>query len=160
VTTSTTDIAATKSGSTPEDRCDFYRHVYRLPSVVDPGTRRILLPVGGLVGAITMPLELGRRVLAGLTIRMLAGPVVDRPSTQRWTFITGPGHKLDDGVLADLLRLGASMAPEGDIVVLPSPDDERLGLWRWERVPAQSQDFPPQSAVIATTRAMATPHAW
>ncbi|MEC3978904.1 hypothetical protein [Amycolatopsis sp. H20-H5] len=160
VTTSTTDSPAARSGSTPAERCAFYHHVYRLPAAVDPATHRILLPVGGLVGAITMPVELGRRVLAGLRVRMLAGPVVDRPQTQRWTFITGPGHKLDETVFADLLRLGASVAPTGDNVVLPSPSDERLGLWRWERVPEQLHDFPPQSAVIATTRVMATPTAW
>jgi hypothetical protein len=106
-----------------------------------------------------MPLDLGRRVLAGLRVRMLAGPVIERPHTERWTFITGPGHTLDEAVYADLLRLGASVAPQGDNVVLPSPEDERLGLWRWESTPTALSDFPPQSAVIATTRAVASPTA-
>ncbi|MFB9617452.1 MULTISPECIES: hypothetical protein [Pseudonocardiaceae] len=156
MTTSTTRVTATASGSTPEDRCDFYRSEYGLPAALDRATERILMPVGGLVGAVTMPVELGRRVQAGLRIRMLAGPVVERTQTQRWTFITGPGHTLDDVIYAELLRLGASVAPQGDNVVLPSPDDERLGLWRWESAPKALNDFPPQSAVIATTRAMAS----
>ncbi|OLZ45575.1 hypothetical protein BS330_39045 [Amycolatopsis keratiniphila subsp. nogabecina] len=156
MTTSTTGGPATRSDSTPEERCTFYRNKCRLPAVVDPATQRILLPVGGLVGAITMPLHLGRRVLAGLRIRMLAGPVVERPHIQRWTFITGPGHDLDEVVSADLLRLGASVAAQGDNLVLPTPEDERIGLWRWECVPQASGGVPPQSAVIATTRAMAT----
>jgi hypothetical protein len=157
VTTSTTGSPATRSDSTPEERCAFYRSEYCLPAAVDVATQRILLPIGGLVGAVIMPLDLGRRVLAGLRVRMLAGPVVERPHTQRWTFITGPGHTLDETVFADLLRLGASITPQGDNVVLPSPEDERLGLWRWESTPKALSDFPPQSAVIATTRAMATP---
>lgn len=156
MTTSTTGSPATRSDSTPEERCAFYRNEYGLPAAVDVPTQRILLPVGGLVGAVIMPLDLGRRVLAGLRVRMLAGPVVERPHTQRWTFITGPGHTLDEAVFADLLRLGASVTPQGDNVILPSPEDERLDLWRWESPPKALSDFPPQSAVIATTRAMAT----
>jgi hypothetical protein len=160
VTTSTTDSPATHPDSTPEERCDLYRNQYGLPAVVDSATGRILLPVGGLVGAVSMPSELGCRVLAGLRIRMLAGPVVERPPTQRWTFITGPGHTLEEVVFADLLRLGASVAPQGDHIVLPAPEDERLQLWRWSCALEASSDFPPQSAVIATTRAMATSSAW
>jgi hypothetical protein len=156
VTTSTTRTSATRSNSTSEARCDFYRSEYGLPATVDRSTQRILMPVGGLIGAITMPIELGRRVQAGLRVRMLAGPVIERAQTQRWTFITGPGHTLDDVVHAELLRLGASVAPEGDNIVLPSPDDERLGLWCWECAPKAQKDFPPRSAVIATTRAMAS----
>jgi hypothetical protein len=156
VTTSTTRTPVTLSGATSEERCGFYRSEYGLPATVDRSMQRILMPVGGLVGAITMPLELGQRVQAGLRIRMLAGPVIERAQTQRWTFITGPGHTLDDAVHAEILRLGASVAPEGDNIVLPSPEDEHLGLWCWECVPKALKDFPPQSAVIATTRAMAS----
>lgn len=155
MTTSTTRTPAMRSDSTPEVRCAFYRTEYGLPATIEQATRRILMPIGGLIGAVTMPLELGRRVQAGLHIRMLAGPVIERIQTHRWTFVTGPGHTLDDAVYAELLRLGASLAPQGDNVVLPSPDDERLGLWRWECAPKALNDFPPQSAVIATTRAMA-----
>ena len=154
MTTSTTRNSVTRSDSTSEERCGFYRSEFGLPATVDRATERILMPVGGLVGAITMPLELGQRVQAGLRIRMLAGPVVERAQTVRWTFITGPGHRLDEVVHTELLRLGASVAPQGDNIVLPSPDDERLGLWRWECLPKALKDFPPQSAVIATTRAM------
>lgn len=156
MTTSTTGSRATRPDSTPEDRCDFYRSEYGLPATVERATQRILMPIGGLVGAITMPLELGSRVQAGLRIRMLAGPVVERAQTHRWTFITGPGHMLDDMIFAELLRLGTSVAPQGANIVLPSPDDERLGLWRWECAPKTRGDLPPQSAVIATTRAMAS----
>ncbi|WP_173130378.1 hypothetical protein [Kibdelosporangium persicum] len=160
MTTSTTNSPATRTDSTPEERCAFYRDTYRLPAAFDPAARRILLPVGGLVGAITMPGELGRRVLAGLQIRMLAGPVVERLHTYRWTFITGPGHTLDEVASVELLRLGASVALHGNHIILPSPEDEQAGLWRWEREPEASSDFPPQSAVIATTRAMASPTAF
>lgn len=156
MTTPTSGSPATGADSTPEQRCARYYHQYRLPAAVDPASRRILLPIGGLIGAVTMPQELGHRVLAGLQVRMLAGPVVEHPHGQRWTFLTGPGHTLAEPVNADLLRLRASVAGPGDDVVLPSPDDEHLGLWHWVRRPETQSDFPPQSAVIATTRAMST----
>ncbi len=156
MTTSTTRTPVAHSDLTSEERCNSYRSEYGLPATVDRSTQRILMPVGGLLGAINMPIELGRRVQAGLQVRMLAGPVIGRARTQRWTFITGPGHALDDVVHADLLRLGVSAAPEGDNIVLPSPDDERLGLWCWECAPNALKDFPPQTTVIATTRAMAS----
>lgn len=119
-----------------------------------------LLPIGGLVGALTMPRELGRRVLASLRVRMLAGPVVEHPHRQRWTFLTGPGHTLAESVNADLLRLRASVASPGDDMILPSPEDERLGLWLWVYSPEALRDLPPQSAVIATTRAVSTSTTW
>lgn len=75
MTTSTTRVTATASGSTPEDRCDFYRSEYGLPAALDRATERILMPVGGLVGAVTMPVELGRRVQARSTlVRGTAAP--------------------------------------------------------------------------------------
>ncbi|MGI9004459.1 MAG: hypothetical protein ACR2GH_22880 [Pseudonocardia sp.] len=151
---------AGRSDSTPEQRCARYRYEYLLPAVVDPASRRILLPIGGLIGAVTMPHELGRRVLAGLRVRMLAGPVVEHPHSQRWTFLTGPGHTLAEPVNADLLRLRVSVAGPGNDVVLPCPDDEQLGLWHWVSYPESLSDFPAQSAVLATTRAMSTSTPW
>ena len=102
MTTSNTGSPATGSDSTPEERCVRCCRDYRLPATVDPASGRILLPIGGLVRAVT------------------------------------------------------SVAHPGDDVVLPSPEDERLGLWHWICSPEAGRDFPPQSAVIATTRAMAT----
>jgi hypothetical protein len=142
------------SGSSTADRCAFYRQQYRLPAALHNETRIVLL-VSGLTGAITMPVDLGRRVLAGLRVRMLAGPVVAHPPRERWTFLTGPGHPPSGEVAAELLRLRATVAVDGDAVVLPSPVDERLGLWQWENHPNATSDFPPLSAVISTARSMA-----
>jgi len=156
VTTSNTGNPTTHPDTTPEQRCLRYRRDHHLPTTVDPASRRILLPIGGLIGAITMPTTLGHRVLAGLRVRMLTGPVIAHPHTHRWTFLTGPGHTLTDTVHTDLLQLQTSVAHPGDDVVLPSPDDEHLGRWHWIHSPETHSDLPPQSAVIATTKAMAT----
>ncbi len=156
MTASNTESPARHPDSTPEERCARYRRDYQLPTTVDPTSRRILLPIGGLIGAVTMPSELGRHVLAGLRVRMLTGPVLEHPHAQRWTFLTGPGHTPTETVNTDLLRLRTSVAHPGDNVVLPSPDDEHLGLWHWIRSPETRSDLPPQSAVISTTSAMST----
>ncbi len=157
MTTSNTTRPATHPDTTPEQRCLRYRRDHHLPATVDPTSRRILLPIGGLIGAITMPTALGHRVLAGLRVRMLTGPVIAHPHTHRWTFLTGPGHTLTETVHADLLQLQTSVAHPGDDVVLPSPDDEHLGRRHWIHNPDTRSDLPPQSAVIATTTAMAPP---
>lgn len=102
-----------------------------------------------------MATALGHRVLAGLRVRRLVGPVVAHPHAHRWTFITGPGHTLDESVHADLLQLQTFVAHPGDDVVLPSPEDEYLGRWHWVCSPDTLSDLPPQSAVSATTKAMA-----
>lgn len=107
-----------------------------------------------------MPHALGHRVLASLRVRVLTGPVVEHPHSQRWTFLTGLGHPPAESVNADLLRLQASVACPGDDVVLPSPDDEHLGRWHWVLHPEALGDLPPQSAVLATTRAISTPTPW
>ncbi len=156
MTTSNTKSPAVHPDTTPEQRCARYRRDHHLPATVDPASRRILLPIGGLIGAITMPTALGHRVLAGLRVRMLTGPVIAHPHAQRWTFLIGPGHTLTETVHADLLQLQTSVAHPGDNVVLPSPDDEHLGRWHWIVSLDTLNDFPPQSAVIATTTAMAT----
>jgi hypothetical protein len=148
-----------------------------LPAFVDHKSRRILLPISGIVGAVTMPIALGHQVLAGLRVRLQSGPVVEHLRSQRWIFLTGPGHALADSMNADLLRLrpsvpslrdpgsyqlltellklGTSIASPGDYVVLPSPQDEQLGRQHWVHNLKPLSDLPPQSAVIATTRAVA-----
>ncbi len=154
MTTSTTGNPATGRDAVLQEHCESYQTEHGLNAVVDPARHRIVLLVAGIIGAVTMPAGLGRQVLAGLRVRMLAGPVIDRPTTARWTFITGPGHELGQTASAELLRLRVSVALVGDELALPSAEDDELGLLRWENPPSRN-DFPPQSAVIATTRAIA-----
>ena len=131
-----------------------YRDEHHLHANIDLATGHIVLPIDGIVAAITMPPELGRRVLAGLRVRLLAGPVIECPATRRWIFLTGPDQPRCDTTLADLHRLDVIVCPRGEQIILPSPADERIGIRHWANPPSQ-RDIPPQSAVISTTRAMA-----
>lgn len=137
-----------------QQRCDSYRTDHHLPAILGPATRQILLPIEGIVAAITMPPALGQRVLAGLRVRMLAGPVIASTATHRWTFLTGPGDTHSANTLADLLRLDVTVCPIGEHIALPTPADEHIGTRHWANPPSH-RDLPPQSTVIATTRAMA-----
>ncbi|MEU2037559.1 hypothetical protein [Nocardia niwae] len=124
---------------------------------MDPGSHRILLQIGVDYGAVTMPAELGERVLRQLVQDGIAGPVVDHPRARHWTFLTGPAgpDTIAPAVSAELFRLYAAVACAGSQVVLPSPDDERTGYRVWVRSPEVAGRRPPISAVIETIRAVA-----
>lgn len=137
-----------------EQRCRSYHTEHHLQAVIDPRTRQIRLPIEGIIAAIIMPASLGYRVLAGLRVRMLAGPVIVSTPTRRWIFLTGPAYQPCDSTLADLRRLNVTIPAIGDQITLPSPEDEQVGIRFWENTPT-AHDLPPHSAVIATIRAMA-----
>lgn len=137
-----------------EQRCRSYHTEHHLQAVIDPRTRHIQLLIEGILAAIIMPATLGHRVLAGLRVRMLAGPVIVSTTTRQWTFLTGPAYTPCETTLVDLLRLDVIIPAAGDRITLPSPDDERVGIRFWENPPS-TRDLPPHSAVIATIRAMA-----
>ncbi|WP_410575653.1 hypothetical protein [Amycolatopsis sp. cmx-4-61] len=116
---------------------------------------RIVLQLGGVFGAVTMPAGLGRKVVASLRVRAMPAPALAHPGGQRWTLLSGPGTvTLED--LAALVPLGVSVVGETAVVVLPSPETEALGLWHWVQQPTPA-DLPPQAALLTTTRAMAVP---
>ncbi|MFF3223595.1 hypothetical protein ACFYV7_12460 [Nocardia suismassiliense] len=142
--------------STLEVRCVQYRRELHLPASIDPTSRRILLHIGTHYGAITMPADLGERVQQRLEQAAIAGPVLDHPRAQRWTFLTGPYRPdtLTAAVSAELFRLYATVACTGSQIVLPSPDDEHTGYRTWIRSPATATTRPPLNAVIEATRAI------
>ena len=142
--------------STLEMRCVRYRRDLHLPATIEVDSRRILLPIGAHHGAVTMPSDLGARVLARLEEAAIAGPVVDHPRARRWTFLTGPSRPdtLSAAASADLFRLYATVACAGSQIVLPSPDDERTGYRTWVREPEASDNRPPVRAVVDAARAL------
>ncbi len=148
------DVAASASGNTAWHRCEYYQTECGLPARLVDGDR-IVLQLGGVFGAVTMPAGLGRKVVASLRVRAMPAPALAHPGGQRWTLLSGPGTvTLED--LAALVPLGVSVVGETAVVVLPSPETEALGLWHWVQQPTPA-DLPPQAALLTTTRAMAVP---
>ncbi|MFF0544243.1 hypothetical protein ACWEVD_06350 [Nocardia thailandica] len=145
--------------STLEFRCVRYRREFQLPAAIDPESRRILLHIGAHHGAVTMPGDLGERVLERLRQAGIAGPVIAHPRARRWTFLTGPSRPepLAAMVSAELFRLYTTVACAGSQIVLPSPDDERTGYRTWIQAPARTGDRPPVSAVVEAARELGAP---
>jgi hypothetical protein len=146
------DPVLARAGDTLRRRCEFYAELGLPVELVDRD--RIALRVGGLVGAVTMPAALGRKIAPSLRVRAMSAPVIAHPGDNRWTVLSGPGHTVPADHATVLLRLGVSVVGESAQVVVPSPQSECLGLWRWIHWPART-DLPALGALLATTLAMA-----
>jgi hypothetical protein len=153
----TIDPVPARAGDTVGRRCAFYAEQGFAVHAADRG--QIVLCVGGLLGAVTMPAAPGAKVAPSMAVRAMPAPAICHPGGDSWTFLTGPGHTVTTDHAAALLRLRVSVVGAGAQVVLPSPESECLGLWRWIRWPSRA-DLPPQGALLATTQAMAptAPH--
>lgn len=140
--------------STLDRHCRRYREKDLLPAAVDSAGRRILLHVGATHGAVTMPTELGERVLQRLRMSGTAGPVFAHPRARRWTFLTGPTRHdaFTAAAAAELFRLYTTVAGTGSQIVLPSAEDEISGYRIWITGPDAFGTRPPQEAVIDAAR--------
>ncbi|TKG58461.1 MULTISPECIES: hypothetical protein [Pseudonocardiaceae] len=138
-------------------RCEYYGVVCGLPAQLVDGNR-IVLRLGGLLGGVTMPAALGRKVAPSLRVRAMPAPAIVHPGGERWTFLSGPGSATLEHVAA-LVLMGISVIGDNALVVLPSPETETLNLWRWIDWPTRA-DLPAQAPLLATTCALAAsvPH--
>lgn len=109
---------------------------------------------GEAVDAITMPPAFGALVQAELEIMMLAGPVVEGPSDEPWTFLTQLANTRSPAVPADLLALGVRLVPAGSRVMLPGTPD-RPGRRSWITPPASRRAPAIWSCVIGAARRVA-----
>jgi hypothetical protein len=71
----------------PHEVARLLRHRYGLPVQLLAG--RPTITTGSIIGAIVMPPELGRKVLAQLN-RNHAAPVIADPAERTWTFLVAP----------------------------------------------------------------------
>lgn len=132
-----------------ERRCREYRERNHLPAVVEPVSKCILLHVGTVYGAVTMPVELGERVQQRLRATGIEGPVVAHPRAHSWTFLTGPNRYDYTAVQsAEMFRRYITVAGAGCRIVLPSPHDENTGYRIWVQAPQGAAKRPPQGAVL------------
>ncbi|MEV0298192.1 hypothetical protein [Nocardia sp. NPDC050710] len=103
----------------------------------------------GAVGAVEMPSELGRRVLARLAH---PGPVVvavDERAQEWWTMLTAPVHHnlCDCATFAMLAATRARLVPYGHEIRLPAPRDTTR---RWlDGNPADAYRPAPEDVVEA-----------
>lgn len=137
------------SASELERRCREYREKNHLPAVVDPVSKCILLHMGAVYGAVTMPVELGERVQRRLRATGIEGQVLAHPRAHSWTFLTGPNrHDYTTVQSAEMFRRYITVAGAGSQIVLPSPHDENTGYRIWVQAPQGAAKRPPQRAVL------------
>ncbi|MGF0316437.1 DNA-directed RNA polymerase subunit beta [Nocardia fluminea] len=133
---------------TPRSRCDFYRRICSLPTVIDPVTGRITMRAG-LVGAVMMPTDLAHRVKTRLDVRGVAPlPIIGHPRAAMWTFLVRADIRpiADPEQVARLWEARVVVIREGDIA-LPSPASDPLMVRTWVS-PAISAFRPSGSVVV------------
>lgn len=136
-----------------------YEELLGWPVSVQVGTRVLIVAIGQVLEAVSMPASLGAHVRAELGIAMLSGPVVADPDGKRWTFLTKPLDRLRPTIAADLSHLQVDVAPHGSHVVVPTDPNTTSGpLWRWLEPPSPARSLPPAYAVIGVTRRLTEQH--
>jgi hypothetical protein len=138
---------------------DTYEELLGWPVSVQVGKRVLIVAIGQVVDAVSMPAALGMLVRAQLDIAMLSGPIVADPDGRRWTFLTKPLDRLRPDIAAGLSHLMVELAPHGAYVALPTKPDTLSGqLWRWVEPPSPARVLPPAYAVIGVTRRLTDQH--
>ncbi|MFC9471988.1 DNA-directed RNA polymerase subunit beta [Nocardia sp. NPDC056952] len=147
-----TSPLASAYAETPRSRCEFYRRVCSLPTVIDPATGRITMRAG-FVGAVMMPTDLAQRVKIRLDLRGVAPlPIIGHPRAHMWTFLVRSdirpiGDPADE---ARLWKARVVVVGDGDIA-LPSPAPDALMVRTWVS-PAISKFRPSGSVVLECAR--------
>lgn len=142
---------------TPRTRCEFYRSICSLPTVIDPVTGGITMRAG-LVGAVMMPTELAQRVKTSLDVRGVAPlSIVGHPRADMWSFLVRDDIRPigDPDEVARLWKARVVVIRDGDIA-LPSPvsDPQMDRIWV---SPATSTFRPSGAVVIACALSMLRP---
>lgn len=139
---------------TPRSRCEFYRRICSLPTVVDPYTGRITMQAGRLIGAVMMPSQLAQRVKTSLDVRGVAPlSIIGHPRADMWTFLVRADLRpIDDpAVVAQLWQARVVVIRDGDIA-LPSPVPDSSMIRTWIS-PATGTFRPSGEVVIECARA-------
>ncbi|MGW5456496.1 DNA-directed RNA polymerase subunit beta [Nocardia sp. NPDC003979] len=139
---------ASAYAETPRSRCEFYRRICSLPTVIDPATGRITMKAG-MVGAVMMPTDLARRVKNNLEFRGITPlPIIGHPRADMWTFLIRSDIKpiREPESVARLWEARVVVIRDGDIA-LPSPVPDPLMVRTWVS-PAISAFRPSGSVVV------------
>ncbi|WP_069161411.1 hypothetical protein [Nocardia altamirensis] len=131
------------------------RHRYGLPVQLIAG--RPMVTTGSILGAIVMPPELGRKVLATLD-RTHPAPVIVEPEECSWTFLVTPpipARPVELAVRRCLAGHQVTVVPGGRHIMLPTT--AATPGWQWAGEPAPGAlRMPPRAAVITAVHQVTT----
>ncbi|HEU5472409.1 MAG TPA: hypothetical protein VFV67_17285 [Actinophytocola sp.] len=111
-----------------------YQESFGWPVSVQVGARHLVVALGRVLNAVSMPAGLGARVLDRLTGPV---PIFASPDGTRWTFLVGPGTPANSTISGDV-----ELAPPGSHVAIPVNPSER-----WVEPPRRA--LPPARSVLA-----------
>lgn len=114
-----------------------YQELFGWPVSVAVGARNLVVALGRVVDAVSMPASLGARVLEHLTSPV---PVVANSAGTRWTFFAKPAAP----IVADLSEV--DLAPAGSYAVIPP------AMGDWVESPLPNQALPSTDAVVDAAR--------
>lgn len=126
----------------------YYEERLGWPVTIQVAQRQLLVALGRVVDAITMPAGLAVQVHTRLGIALQTGPVIAHTEGGRWTFLTqpaAPGQLVDDLVAHGVRHVGT-----GTYTVLPVYQADRG--WQWITEPRPNQTLPSPYAVVAMVR--------
>ncbi|HEU5107695.1 MAG TPA: hypothetical protein VFT95_03880 [Micromonosporaceae bacterium] len=115
-----------------------YEELFGWPVSVQVGGRNIVVALGQVLNAITMPAGLGARVRALLDWPV---PVFATPDQARWTFLVGAAKARNSIVFEP----GVEMTPAGSYLAIPAD----LGGPGWVEPPRPKRPLPPAGTVLA-----------
>jgi hypothetical protein len=127
-----------------------YEELFGWPVSVQVGQRQLVVALGQVLDAITMPAALAAQVQGQLGIAMLSGPVIAHPDNGRWTFLTQGVATMTGDIVDGLGEHDVRHAAAGAYTVIPTECGD--GGWRWMNEPRPHHMLPSAYAVIATAR--------
>jgi hypothetical protein len=127
-----------------------YEELFGWPVSVQVGQRQLVVALGQVLDAITMPAPLAAQVHGQLSIAMLSGPVIAHPDGGHWTFLTQGATAMPEDIVDGLEEHDVRHAATGAYTVIPTECGN--GEWRWISEPRPHQMLPSAYAVVATAR--------
>lgn len=130
-----------------------YEELLGWPVSLQVRTRSLVVAVGHVLDAVSMPATLGVSVKNELGSAFSAAPIIADPDGNRWTFLTKPVRALRPEIVAGLAAWQVDLAPLGSHVAIPvSIACSTARVWRWIQRPVPHYALPPGRDVVETAR--------
>jgi hypothetical protein len=130
-----------------------YQELLGWPVSVQVGRRNLVVAVGKVLDAVTIPAALGVTVRAELMMSTVFAPIVSSADGRFWAFLVKPVGAIRPAVSVDLSEAGVQLAAPGSQVVVPAGMDVSGGPGeRWIESPRPSRALPPVDAVVGPLR--------
>jgi hypothetical protein len=130
-----------------------YEELLGWPVSLHVRTRSLVVAVGHVLDAVSMPATLGASVKNELGLRFSAAPIIADPDGTRWTLLTKPVRGMRPEIVSGLAAWQVDLAPLGSYVAIPvGIACSTPGACRWIQRPIPHYALPPARHVVETAR--------